>query len=71
MTHGRPAVPDPTLDQAKDEKYEAVGNAVPHGECTCLAYLTPGSPSVFDDWTVDADPYCPRHGNESDENASP
>ena len=31
----------------------------------------PGSPSAFDDWTIDPDPYCPRHGWESEARACP
>ena len=33
------------------------------------AYPTPGSPSAFDDWTVDLDPYGPQHGTESSDEA--
>ena len=62
MTNEGPAVPNSVPDHAGNE---AVGNAASHGECTCLAYPTPGSPGAFDDWTVDQDPYCPRHGQES------
>ena len=49
----------------------ATDGAILDAECTCLAYSTPGSPSTFDDWTIDPDPYCPRHGWESEANACP
>ena len=47
----------------------ATDDAMPGADCTCLAYPTPGSPSAFDDWTVDQDPYCPQHGTESGDEA--
>ena len=41
----------------------------PDYECTCLAYTASGSPSAFDVWTVDLDPYGPQHGTESGDEA--